>query len=222
MRLCIVQHHPLEGPGRITEWARLRNISVDLYDAVRGELPTGSGPVVLLGGPASTQEPPPWMEVEHAWLQQALHTGRPLLGICLGAQLLAIAAGGRVQRMTTPEIGWTSISIEGTGILDVLQWHEDAIVPPSSARIVATSDHCVQMFCLDKHRIGIQFHPEWDDPLLRILHAGFDRCPLPVPGDTMRQIQVDRWFKSLMDRWSESWLPEESVTRVDAHSLKPY
>jgi hypothetical protein len=52
MRLSIVQHHPLEGPGRVAEWARRRGIAVDLHDATQGALPTGRGPVVLLGGSA--------------------------------------------------------------------------------------------------------------------------------------------------------------------------
>ena len=206
MRLSIIQHHRVEGPGRIAEWARRHRIEVDLYDATQGALPTEIGPVVLLGGPASTQDPPPWMVAEQRWLAQALHTPTPILGICLGAQLLAIATGGSVQRMTAPEIGWTSVDIGDVGILDVLQWHEDFIVPPSMARVEATSARCVQMFSLDESRIGVQFHPEWDDKSLRALHAGFDGCPLPGPGEVDRQSSVDRWFGHLMERWSKSWL----------------
>jgi GMP synthase-like glutamine amidotransferase len=205
MRLSIVQHHPLEGPGRIAEWAHRCGIALDLYDATQGALPAGSGPVVLLGGPASTLDPPRWMSTELAWLRLAVRSGRPLLGICLGAQLLAIAAGGSVRRMTTLETGWTPVDIEGIRRLDVLQWHEDAILPPPSARIDATSAQCVQMFSLGERRIGVQFHPEWDDASLRILHAGFDGCPLPEPGDEPRQSRVDRWFQTLMARWSSDW-----------------
>jgi GMP synthase-like glutamine amidotransferase len=205
VRLSILQHHPVEGPGRIADWARRRHIEIDLYDATRGELPAGTGPVVLLGGPASTRDPPPWMVVEQTWLQQVVLSRTPVLGICLGAQLLAIAAGGRVQRMAAPELGWTPVEIDGVGVLDALQWHEDHILPPPMARIEAATAQCVQIFSLDESRIGVQFHPEWDDVSLRALHTGFDGCPLPSPGDVDRHSSMDRWFGQLMERWSKSW-----------------
>lgn len=204
-RLNVIQHHPLEGPGRIAAWAQRHGIALDRFDATRGELPDGTGPAVLLGGPASTLQPPPWMHAELAWLDDRLNAATPVLGICLGAQLLSVAGGGKVERMANPELGWTPIEADGAGRLDVLQWHEDRIMPPPTARIEASSAACVQMFSLDPARIGVQFHPEWDDASLQALHAGFDECPLPAPGDAVRQARVDRWFERLMTRWSAGW-----------------
>jgi GMP synthase-like glutamine amidotransferase len=161
------------------------------------------------------------MVAEQIWLEQALRAPTPLLGTCLGAQLLAIAAGGRVQRMTAPEVGWTPAEIDGVGILDVLQWHEDMIVPPSMARIEAATAHCVQMFSLDETRIGVQFHPEWDDASLLTLHAGFKGCLLPGPGEVERQSPVDLWFEQLMERWARSWLNRAGRPGLPKRPFKP-
>ena len=138
-RLSVIQHHPVEGPGRIADWAQRHGVAIDRFDATRGELPVGTGPVVLLGGPASTLQPPPWMQAELAWLERALDTPMPVLGICLGAQLLAVATGGTVERMATPEVGWVPVEIAGEGTLEALQWHEDMILPSPAVRIEAAS-----------------------------------------------------------------------------------
>ncbi len=201
--LNIIQHHRHEGPGRLADWAQRRGIALACFDATRGELPERAEPVVLLGGPASTLQPPPWLRTELAWLKDRLHGPTPVLGICLGAQLLAVAAGGGTEPMTTPELGWTPLPLDDGSTLDVLQWHQDRILPPAAARIDIANAACVQMFSLGSARLGVQFHPEWDDAALRALHAGFDSCPLPAAGDARRQLGVDRWFGQLMARWSE-------------------
>ena len=61
------------------------------------------------------------------------------------------------------------------------------------------------MYSLGEARIGLQFHPEWDDASLQALRAGFDPCPLPAPAGEPRQAVVDRWFERLMARWSARW-----------------
>jgi len=113
----------------------------------------------------------PWLagEVEH--LRDALADGMPVLGVCLGAQLLARAAGAEVRRAARPEIGWLPVwrepASEGDPVLGELperflayQWHSYAFDLPAGAIALARSEVCVQAFVLGGSAWGVQFHPE--------------------------------------------------------------
>jgi GMP synthase (glutamine-hydrolysing) len=111
----------------------------------------------------------PWMTGEIELLRDAHATGMPLLGVCLGAQLLVTAAGGEVFRVEDPEIGWLEVSRPPTadpvaGALPerftAFQWHSYACRLPAGAVELASSPVCPQVFALDGHAWGVQFHPE--------------------------------------------------------------
>jgi len=112
----------------------------------------------------------PWIEDELRWLRSVLEDGRPMLGICLGAQLLARAAGSWVGPLEIPEIGWHEVELNAAGAADpvlgslpsrftALQWHRYTHGLPEGAVELARST-CTQAFRLGDACWGVQFHPE--------------------------------------------------------------
>jgi len=113
----------------------------------------------------------PWIEDELRWLQSVIEDGRPMLGICLGVQLLARAAGSWVGPLEVPEIGWYEVELNDAGAADpvlgslpsrftALQWHRYTYGLPDRAVELATSVACTQAFRLGEACWGVQFHPE--------------------------------------------------------------
>lgn len=113
----------------------------------------------------------PWMRAEVELLRDALQDGTPVLGVCLGAQLLATAAGAEVRRSPSPEIGWFDVARTEEGALDPLlgglparflayEWHSYAFALPAGSVELARSAACPQAFRLGDLAWGVQFHPE--------------------------------------------------------------
>lgn len=125
--------------------------------------------VVAMGSVRSIAEPDDissWLPLELAALRAAHDRGQPLLGICFGAQLLAEALGGSVERSPTTEMGWYEISAVADADLPVsggpwMQWHHDRFELPPGATLLAQTDVCPQMFVLGR-TAATQFHPEVD------------------------------------------------------------
>ena len=129
--------------------------------------------VAVFGGGMNVRdvERLPWMRAEIELLRDVLQDGVPVLGVCLGAQLLAAAAGAEVRRSPSPEIGWFDVSRTPEGELDPLfrrlparflayEWHSYAFAMPAGSVMLAYSAACPQAFRLGEHTWGVQFHPE--------------------------------------------------------------
>jgi GMP synthase-like glutamine amidotransferase len=114
----------------------------------------------------------PWLTPEKAFLREQLARGTPILGVCLGSQLLAEAAGAQPERMTEPEIGWYEIEITEAGAddpvigplapsVELFEWHHYAAPLPPDAVELARTPSCVQAFRIEgKPAWGLQFHAE--------------------------------------------------------------
>lgn len=183
MRIRCLQHVPFENAGAIEDWARAHGhdwASVPVWEAA---LPTPAqfDWLIVMGGPMSVYDAAhhPWLDAERALLREAVDRGRRVLGICLGAQLLAEALGGVVSPARTPEIGWWPIEVTAAGAdspvagwpaeMVVFHWHSEQFSLPPGATGLARSEACPQQgFHLGTHVVGLQFH-------LEMLPAGIDR-----------------------------------------------
>jgi GMP synthase (glutamine-hydrolysing) len=153
-----------------------RGFIVDNVDSTRRELPrtlAGYDAVISCGGTANTHETDvhPWIEHEIGLLSEALRDGIPVIGLCLGAQLLNRAAGGAALPSRPPEVGWVEVSTTPAAAADPLlapappsfpamQWHYYACRPPADAVELARNSTCVQAFRVGDVAWGTQFHIE--------------------------------------------------------------
>jgi GMP synthase-like glutamine amidotransferase len=174
-------------PGLLCDWASSRGIALDVLRADRwDELPdpVGYDFAVALGSDASLAGPPEsdWIVNEIAWLREAESAGVPVLGICFGAQALAVALGGQVDRLATPEIGWIEVQTLDEARVPSgpwLAWHEDVLTVPPLAYELASTVAGPQAFCIGRH-LGVQFHPEVTPGLLARWVEAADRGRIPA------------------------------------------
>lgn len=175
-RLLAIRQLGDKGLGALEPVFDSLGFRVDTLDAPRDDLASVSATepdlVVILGGPISAMDDQrfPFLRDQLRIIEQRLQAGRPLLGICLGAQLIARVLGGRILSNEAPELGWWPVQLTAAGqasslrYLDqvpVLHWHRDAIELPDSARCLASTDACpVQAFSGPSSVLGLQFHPE--------------------------------------------------------------
>jgi len=173
MRARILQHVPFESPGSIATTLRSLGATVETTRLFAGEVLPAATDVdllVVMGGPMSVNDEAdyPWLVDEKALVADAIVNGRAVLGVCLGAQVIASALGYRVFKNREPEIGWFPIhpTVEGEAVgLDgsgrVFHWHGETFDLPAGATLLASSAGCVnQAFALGPRVLGLQFHLE--------------------------------------------------------------
>jgi GMP synthase-like glutamine amidotransferase len=174
--LYIIQHQESTPPGTLLDWAKSQRIHPQIVRIDKGELlpsvVTVSDGVVVLGGSMDTYEIEkyPWIEKEKQFITELLYKNIPLLGICLGSQLLGECVGAKVSKNPVWEIGWLPVcftqSIINSEIINipVAHFHRFRVEPNLNIQVIATSLHCdVQAFYVkNKRALGIQFHPEAD------------------------------------------------------------
>ena len=175
MKFLVLQHINIEHPGIFLKFMKEDNIKIDTIELDENEKIPSLKPydaMIVMGGPMDT-----WQEEAYPWLKsekEVIHkfvciNKKPFLGLCLGAQLLSEAVGGKVKKMKIPEIGVLEVSVtddkslfKGLGKkLKVLQWHSyEAYDLPSNTNLLASSSDCkVQAFAYN-NAFGLQFHVE--------------------------------------------------------------
>jgi len=173
-RALVVQHTAHEGLGNLLEWLPAAGLDVHPIHPYLGHRvpPSVEGDaLIVLGGPMGAYDDAdaPWLPATRALLSTAIDDGVPTLGICLGAQLLAVAAGGEVRPGSAgPELGLGSVNVVAadqlltTGSMPVVQWHYDTVTRmPDGAELLASSDaYRVQAFRVGDVAWGLQFHVE--------------------------------------------------------------
>ena len=174
MTVLVLQHVPWESAGNIAEWARERDLPVAVTRLYEGDpLPEAkSGDVVVaMGGPMGVGDTDryPFLAPEIQWLREAADRGHSMVGVCLGAQLIAAALGAEVRRNGDVEIGWFPVhwSASGGGLpgpgesTTVFHWHGDTFDLPAGAERLASSPACAnQGYLVDGRIVGLQFHIE--------------------------------------------------------------
>lgn len=184
MRIHYFQHVPFEGLGCIEPWALENGHQISVTRFYLGELPPAVEELdwlIVMGGPMNIYEEAeyPWLAQEKQCIGEAIRKGKVVLGICLGAQLIADALGAKVTRNTYKEIGWFSIEMTAgaSPLFDFLppkpltfHWHGDTFELPPGAVHVARSEACEnQAFIYDGRVIGLQFHLEFTPQSLKAI-----------------------------------------------------
>jgi GMP synthase (glutamine-hydrolysing) len=211
---AILQHVAYEGPGLIAGQARRRGLRTDHRHLYRGDsVPDVAeiGGLVVMGGPMGVAdvEAHPHLKAETELLCAAAGAGLPVLGVCLGAQLLAGALGGEVFPAEEREVGPGTVTLTAAGRRDavfgpaapslaVLHWHEDTFSLPPGAELLATSDRIVNQAFRAGRSYGLQFHVELDAGL-----AGGMRAHLPdgVVLSAEEVTRVERSGRALLARF---------------------
>lgn len=190
LKIHYLQHVPFEDPGFILHWASARGYTVTgtrFYAGGRLPAPQSFDLLVVMGGPMSVGDDDrySWLAGEKRFIGAAIEAGKTVLGVCLGAQLIADVLGGRVYRNQYPEIGWFPVRLTHEGkessFFRVLpteflafHWHGDTFSIPSTCVRTAESDACAnQAFEYDGRVFGLQFHLE---TTLEGIHALLENC----------------------------------------------
>jgi GMP synthase-like glutamine amidotransferase len=179
--VAIFRHAAFEGPGYFATYldrCRIlwRVVKVDAGEPIPGNPGEFSG-LVFMGGPMSVNDDLPWIAPALALIRSAVEAGVPVLGHCLGGQLIAKALGGTVTRNPVKEIGWGPVDVVQAGAgeawfgdlrgFESFHWHGETFsIPPGATRILS-SPHCAnQAFALGPH-LAMQCHVEMTPELVR-------------------------------------------------------
>ena len=198
MRVHYLQHEPFEGLGSMEAWFRANGATLSSTHLYRGEaLPelASFDWLVLMGGGMSVNDEAtlPWLVSEKALVRSAIAADKRVLGVCLGAQLIASALGAKVYRNHAREIGWWPLRREGAvathplgtalpANAEVFHWHGETFDLPDGAVRLARSEACLnQAIAVGPRVLGLQFHLETTEASARELISG-SAADLQNPG----------------------------------------
>jgi GMP synthase-like glutamine amidotransferase len=181
-KILIFRHAAHEGPGYLADYLERRGLAyrvvcVDRHEPIPVSVDAAAG-LVFMGGPMSVNDRLPWIPKVVSLIRQAVAADVPVLGHCLGGQLLAKALGGKVTRNRVKEIGWLPVDAQSTpaarswldGLpprFEVFHWHGETFsLPPGATPILSSRDCRNQAFAIGKH-LGFQCHIEMTPALVR-------------------------------------------------------
>jgi GMP synthase-like glutamine amidotransferase len=205
MKISVLQHAAFEGPGEIATWAEKHGHSVSVCHLYRGDAlpaPDSFDLLVVMGGEMNIYQYRdwPWLKTESAFIKSALEQGKRVVGICLGAQLIADALGARVVQNAQIELGWFPIKWTREActlfpglpaVSTVLHWHGDTFgLPPGAIRLAASEGCSEQGYVIPGKCLGLQFHMEVDPGLVAAFVEGqgeWHEGPFVQSGKTILQ-----------------------------------
>ena len=189
-RIHYLQHVPFEGLGYIEAWAEQRGYALSvtkMYEPHSFPPLADFDMLVIMGGPMGTYEEDkyPWLVEEKTFVRTVIDSEKPVVGICLGSQVIANALGAAVYPNKEKEIGWMPINLtdEAVALFDaassspiIFQWHGDTFDLPQGATLLASSDVCPnQAFRYKENVLALQFHFEVTEySTLQMLDNGLD------------------------------------------------
>lgn len=193
LRIHYFQHVPFEDPGYIVTWCKVHGhtlTSTQWFGS--GVLPSISDIdwLIVMGGPMGVYDADryAWLDMEKTFIKQCIDAGKMVIGICLGAQLIASALGAKVYPNKEKEIGWFPLKLTAQGkqspwfngfpeTFTVLHWHGDTFDLPDGAQLLAQTAACRnQAFAYQSNVLGLQFHFESTEGSLQnmITHCGHE------------------------------------------------
>lgn len=209
MRVLAIRHVQFEDLGSLESIITARGGAIHYAEAGIADLtafdPLDADLLVVLGGPigANEDDPYPFLADERRLLAARLNAGRPTLGICLGAQLMALALGARVYPGPAKEIGWAPIRLTDAGAASplaplaedggvVLHWHGDTFDLPAGAVRLASTDICEnQAFAFGPAALALQFHVEAATQALERWYIGHACEIAAAPGVSVDRLRAD-------------------------------
>jgi len=179
-QILSVQNISFETLGTLEESIKRDGYQIENIEAQTDPFPSNVqqyAAIIILGGPMAVYDNFKFLKKEQELIRHAIKAEIPVLGICLGSQLIAQAIGGRVYKGRKKEIGWSTVEVNSAGLVDlfkgintkeikVFQWHGDTYDLPPNATIMASSKLYNQAFRFGS-AIGIQFHLEITDEMIR-------------------------------------------------------
>jgi GMP synthase-like glutamine amidotransferase len=233
MRIHYLQHVPFEDLANIESWARSRGHDLSrtlLFSDEKLPEMDHFDWLIIMGGPMNIYEDEkyPWLAREKEFIRQAIASDKIVLGICLGAQLIADVLGSSVRKNECREIGWFAVSLTEEGISSnifsvlperfvALHWHGDTFAIPPGAVRIAESRACANQAFIKGKAIGLQFHlePSRDsiDHLLEncadeLTDGPFVQSQEDLSAHPERLIQIQDLMEKLLDRVEEVLGPE--------------
>lgn len=226
----IFRHSITEGPGYFATYLTQRGIpwrlvKIDEGEAVPGSARAFSG-LCFMGGPMSVNDDLPWIAPVLTLIRDAVSNDVPVIGHCLGGQLMARAMGGAVTRNPVKEIGWGRVDVVAgaesrrwlgdASAFDSFHWHGETFSLPPGAQHLASSPHCAnQMFALGRH-LGMQCHIEMTPALIAAWCRDWDkevrtlaeRVPsVQTPGEMLADVeQKTAQLHRVADRVYSEWV----------------
>lgn len=226
MKIHYLKHVPFEGLGSMQSFFADRDYELDFTNLYEEQpLPDMDAfhGLVVMGGPMGVYDDLqyPWLEKEKLFIKNAIQAGKKVLGICLGAQLIAQVLGAEVYKNKHKEIGWFPIEISReiettifkdifTGPVNVFHWHGDTFDIPEKAVPLASSRACAnQGFLFDERVAGFQFHLETTAESARSLveHCGdeldgseFVQSEQIILGSEEKFIEINSIMAQVLDR----------------------
>ncbi|MBP7738961.1 MAG: type 1 glutamine amidotransferase [Spirochaetes bacterium] len=205
MRIHCLQHVPFEGPAYLESVARSRGAEISVTRLFDGEPlpgPTEYDLLAIMGGPMGVHDEGkyPWMKQEKKFIGEAIKGGKKIVGICLGAQLIADVMGAAVYKNRYREIGWFPVTRTGGAVASVIgavlperftafHWHGDTFDIPAGAVHIAESNACRnQGFVYDDRVVALQFHLEATPESVKAL---LDNCLDELDGTMFVQGEKD-------------------------------
>jgi GMP synthase-like glutamine amidotransferase len=187
--ILVLQNLTPDHPAYLRTWLQREGLQFDVFDSEAGqaypERIDGYGALAVMGGEMSANDDLPSLRRSESLILQAMNAGVPVIGHCLGGQLMARALGARVHASPRPEVGWQPMQVvvespaarrwfgdEPEQI--VYHWHSEAFELPPGAELLATSPNCAhQAFAIGAH-LAMQFHVELDAAKLAVWAASVD------------------------------------------------
>ena len=178
--IAIFRHAASDGPGYLATWLGRRALASQLVALDEGaRVPRDASRfagLVFMGGPMSVNDPLPWVAPVLALIRDAVAKDVPLLGHCLGGQLMSKAFGGTVGAAPVKEIGWAEVQVQDNDVarawfgdaaaLPAFHWHGEAFtIPPGATRVLSSACCENQGFAIGRH-LGLQCHIEMDEALV--------------------------------------------------------
>ena len=186
MSVLVLRHEPFEHLGHFARGLQSNEIPFEYKDLGLPLSLHGQTGLIIMGGPQSANDPNPALEAEMRLIAEAIDKELPILGVCLGAQMIAKTLGARVYKNRMPEIGWAPVHFTEAAKEDPLfasfaspttffHWHGETFDIPEGAVWLAFSEDCRhQAFRYKTNVYGVQFHPEIEEAMI------LDWCAQPV------------------------------------------